>query len=80
MNLNGSGWKVFDVTNTIQTWVADPDSNLGVAFNIDPIERSHRARQVADEMVFATDFYPDSPNSPDSKPVLVIYTTKFAPR
>nr|BBC77410.1 Lefty [Temnopleurus reevesii] len=79
VNLNDSGWKVFDVTNTIQTWVADPDTNLGVAFHIDPMEGVRHARQVAEEMVFATDFYPDTPTSPDSRPVLVIYTTKYAP-
>nr|XP_054758095.1 left-right determination factor 2-like [Lytechinus pictus] len=77
VNLNGSGWKVFDITNTIQTWVADPDTNLGVAFHIDPIEGAHHARQVANEIVFATDFYPETPTSPDSRPVLVIYTTKY---
>nr|AAS00535.1 antivin/lefty [Paracentrotus lividus] len=79
MTLKGAGWKVFDVTNTIQTWVADSDSNLGVALHIDPIEGGHHAQQVVDEMVFATDFFPETPDSPDSRPVLVIYTTKYAP-
>ena len=77
MTLNSSGWKVFDVTNTIQSWVADPQSNLGIALHIDPVEGDHHAQRVADEIVFATEFHPDSP---DSSPVLVIYTTKFAPR
>lgn len=79
ITLNSSGWKMFDVTNTIQTWVAEPESNLGLALHIDPIQAGHNAQHVADEMVFATEFNPESPNSPDSAPVLVIYTTKYAP-
>ncbi|XP_072172570.1 left-right determination factor 2-like [Diadema setosum] len=75
--MNSSGWKIFDVTNTIQTWVADPEANHGIELHIDPLEGAHHAEHVADSVVFATQFHPSSPNS---SPVLVIYTTKFAPR
>ncbi|XP_071963408.1 left-right determination factor 1-like [Antedon mediterranea] len=75
--LNTSGWKIFDVTKTVQYWIDNPNLNFGLQFEILPTNPTEHAQRIADRTRFGPQ---DSPDTTSGLPILVVYTIKRAPK
>lgn len=76
--VNSSGWKIFDITDTIDKWTRDPTPTIDIELTVNPIRQGRHARRIAEKVRFVTEEVPNDP--PYGYPVLTVYTVKYMPQ
>lgn len=78
VSVNGTGWKIFDITETIEQWTSDPTPEIDIELTVNPIRKSRHAQRIADKVRFVTEEGPNVP--PYGYPILTVYTVKYMPK
>ncbi|KAJ8045415.1 Left-right determination factor 2 [Holothuria leucospilota] len=76
--VNSSGWKIFDITDTIDRWTRDPTPTIDIELTVNPIRQGRHARRIAEKVRFVTEEAPN--DAPYGYPVLTVYTVKYMPK